>query len=205
LDRDKDALKLRSVFQTMVSSNNLPFHLGTWQSRVEHKLHRWGINGLRRVYVEIFIKNFAKLGKEVAPRVAAATWSLAWNRWCTARRFQKKAPCVLGCGSGDDSAEHYFGCRVGRIAGHKCLRLYDVDYPTRKASMLGARKFHNNEEQARWSILVYGMYMATNRARGSPNESRLVNDAIEEVIQFVRRATEGHTKSQKLLGRLWTT
>ena len=71
--------------------------------------------------------------------------------------------------------------------------------------MLGARKFQNDEEQARWAILVYGMYMATNRARGSPLESRCAKDAIEEVIQFVRRATEGHTKSQAIIGRLWNT
>jgi exonuclease III len=205
LDREEDALKLRAVFQTIVSSNNLPFHLATWAPRVEHKLRRWGIAGLRRIYVATFIKNSASLGKMVAPRVAAATWSLAWNRWCTARRFQKTATCVLGCGNGDDSAEHYFGCRVGRVAGHKHLRLHDVDYPTRKASMLGARKFQNEEEQARWAILVYGIFMATNRARGSPLEPRCDSDAVEEVSQFMRRATEGHTKSQALVGRLWST
>jgi hypothetical protein len=203
LDPDEDALKLRSVFQTIVSSNNLPFHLATWLPRVEHKLQRWGIAGIRRTFVAAFIKNSASLGKLVAPRVAAATWSLAWNRWCTARRFQKTATCVLGCGSGEDSAEHYIGCRVGRIAGHNFLRLHDVDYPTRKSSMLGALRFQNDGEQARWAILVYGIYRATNRARGSPLEPRCTKDAIEEVIQWMRRATEGHTKSQAMIGRLW--
>jgi hypothetical protein len=69
--------------------------------------------------------------------------------------------------------------------------------------MLGARRFHNTREQASWSILVYGIYMATNRARSSPNEPRSSDNAIEEVIQFVRRAAEGHIKTQKLLAHLW--
>jgi hypothetical protein len=202
-DHAKDALKVRSCFQTVVASKNLSHYLGDWNTRVEHKLRRWKIVGTRRHCTDAFITNFAALGKEVAPKVAAAAWSLAWNRWCTARRFQGTAPCVLGCGCGEDSAEHYVGCSVGRKAGLKFLRIADCDYESRKISMLGARRFLNTKEQACWAILVYGIYMATNRARNSDHAVRSADCAVEEVIQFIRRAAEGHRKTLKLVGSLW--
>eukprot|EP00972_Heterocapsa_arctica_P041151 6065929-Heterocapsa_arctica.AAC.1 len=61
------------------------------------------------------------MAKIVAPRVASSAWSLLWNRWVTARRFQGTAACVFGCARGDDAIEHYFGCRVVRAAGWKSL------------------------------------------------------------------------------------
>ena len=89
----------------------------------------------------------------VAPRVAAAVWGLAWNRWCTARRFQKKDRCMLGCGRGEDSAEHYMGCSIARKVGWAVLKLPENgDYEERKKSMLGAAG-RSKEKKTCWHYL----------------------------------------------------
>jgi hypothetical protein len=89
----------------------------------------------------------AGINKLVAPRVAAAVWGLAWNRWCTARRFQKQDRCLLGCEDCCDSAEHYVGCRVARKVGWRALRLPEGnDYEQRKKLWLTAADCMNTAE-----------------------------------------------------------
>ena len=74
----------------------------------------------------------------------------------------------------------------------------------KEISMLGARRSLDVKEQACWARLVYGIYMATNRARNADHATRSADCAVEEVIQFIRRSAEGHRKTLKLLGSLWT-
>ena len=71
--------------------------------------------------------------------------------WCTARRFQGRAPCVLGCPTGDDSGEHYMGCRFVREAGWRMLRLDPKEaYEDRKKkSMLAADRRNRDERMLR--------------------------------------------------------
>eukprot|EP00972_Heterocapsa_arctica_P057560 8491529-Heterocapsa_arctica.AAC.1 len=88
------------------------------------------------------------MARIVAPRVASSAWSLLWNRWVTARRFQSVAACVFGCSRGDDALEHYFGCSVVRAAGWKALKLVG-NYSERKRAMLNVHRFDCNEEQTR--------------------------------------------------------
>ena len=70
--------------------------------------------------------------------------------------------------------------------------------------MLGARRFVDVKEQACWAILLYGIYMATNRARNSYLAIRSADCAVEELIQFIRRSAEGHRKTHELLGAMRT-
>jgi hypothetical protein len=116
---EEGRIRLRVSFQREVVKLNMPFFLGNWEERVLHKLKRWHILGNRHRPTDIFMANFRKLGRLVAPRVAAAMWSLAWNRWCTSRRFQAHSPCTLGCGNGTDSVEHYLNCSVVRDVGRR--------------------------------------------------------------------------------------
>eukprot|EP00973_Karenia_brevis_P004311 590785-Karenia_brevis.AAC.1 len=45
--------------------------------------------------------------------VTAACIKTALNGWCTARRFQQsQIQCRFGCGSRQDSIEHYLQCRI---------------------------------------------------------------------------------------------
>jgi hypothetical protein len=66
------------------------------------------------------------MGQLVPPRVTAAVFGTAWNRWCTARRFQKRScqinTCKLGCGgNAEDSIEHYSRCSIMKACHDKEL------------------------------------------------------------------------------------
>jgi hypothetical protein len=109
---------------------------------------------------------------------------------------------LLGCGRGVDSIEHYIGCKVGRIAGRKLLRI-DDEYEGRKAKMIAASKFSSSQEQASWAILVYGIYMATNHRRHGSGCITNVDVSVQEVLQFCKHAADGHPQTGRLLNTVW--
>ena len=76
-DIEKERNRLRGCFQGEAARACLNTFLDSWESRVEHKLERWKIEGVRRKYRDIFICNLANLRTLVAPRVAAAVWGMA--------------------------------------------------------------------------------------------------------------------------------
>jgi hypothetical protein len=201
-DADKDRKKLHGVFQGEVATMNVKNYLDRWEYRIDHKLRRWKLDGNRHHVRNNLINNLQRLGKVVAPRVASAMWGLVWNRWCTARRFQSRASCLLGCGQGDDSIEHYIGCCVGRDVGTRLLRV-DGDYQYRKLSLLGVRRYTDDNEQSCWAILAYGLYMATNHKRSRPRTHSTLEVSVQEVMQYCRQASEGHRATSKLLSSRW--
>lgn len=181
---------------------------GRWEARVERKLHRWSIAGVRRIYQDQFIKNMKACGKDVAPRVAAAVWGMAWNRWCTARRFQHRGTCVLGCDRGsfnpEDAIEHYWSCEVGKVVGRSMLRV-EGGREQRKQSMLNVRAFRHKEERVCWHLLVYGLYMASNQARHENGPRWSLRTGVEAVKQHIRNGVEGHAPSRAILNGRWKT
>ncbi len=197
-DAQKDQKRVRAEFQREAAKAILPLYLDNWHTRVLHKLVRWKLLGNRHHHADRAINNLKMLGKLVAPRVAAATWGLLWNRWCTARRFQSSAPCVLGCGKGQDSIEHYWFCPVVRETGRKMLRI-DGEADLRKANMLGVAKFVNDEEHACWALLTYAVYMTTNANRKHGGHT----GKVQEMMQHVRQAVEGHKSSAACLRARW--
>jgi hypothetical protein len=198
IDIRREQQKIRAEFQKEVAKATLPFFLDNWHNRIAHKLARWKLPGNRHHHAERTMLNLQKMGKLVAPRVAAATWGLVWNRWCTARRFQARAPCVLGCGKGEDSIEHYWCCPVAREAGRKLLRI-DAEADQRKASMLCATRFVSDDEQTCWALLTYAIYMATNATRKHGGHT----GKVQEVMQHVRQAVAGHKRSTACLTARW--
>ena len=127
-------------------------------------------------------------------------WSSVWNRWCTARRFQKNGPCLLGCLNRCDSIEHYMGCKVVRQVGWKVLRLQpDNDYEERKRLWLGVTSWTNTREATCWYLLVYAVYMTTNGRRNSKEKG----GEEEELKQHLRNAVEGHPKSAEVARGRW--
>ncbi len=82
------------------------------ESRIRHKLSRWRLPGMPRANAVRMQRNLQRLGGLVPPRVCAAVFGTAWNRWCTRRRFQQRASssniCKFGCSLRfEDSLEHY--------------------------------------------------------------------------------------------------
>ena len=102
----------------------------------------------------------------VPPRVHCSVLSTVWNRWTTARRFQSRGPCLLGCGEceGDDIA-HYCSCAVTQELCKRRLRLDPSVYATLHAWLLVHPYIRTKEDLTSLSLLQYGIYTVTNGRR----------------------------------------
>ena len=127
---DATAARVRRRFQGAVRD---ALHTQVFQRphhRVREKFDRWQLDGLPRVVADRFLDRLVRLKRLFPPRVIAAVFSTAWNRWCTERRFQRRnGPhnrCVLGCGGdAEDSIEHYSRCFAIRRFHQGFLRIAD--------------------------------------------------------------------------------
>ena len=85
--------------------------------RMRHKLARWNLDDVPRTMAERAVTNLMRLSKLVPQRVVANALRTLFNGWATHRRMAslcgcQRSACVLGCGSGEDSIEHYSRCGV---------------------------------------------------------------------------------------------
>ena len=85
---------------------------GALHMHARRKLDRWHIDVLPGRRVDRWIAGITAVKDLVPPRVLAAGIRAAFNGWPTSRRFQSAGCCVLNCGTGADSIEHYAYCRV---------------------------------------------------------------------------------------------
>eukprot|EP00972_Heterocapsa_arctica_P044596 6580655-Heterocapsa_arctica.AAC.1 len=65
--------------------------------------------------------------------------------------------------------------------------------------MLSVSRYANNDEQAKWCMLIYGVYMATNALRGVSADQRNCEGAAQEICQHVRQGADCHHKSSRCL------
>ncbi|CAK0872959.1 unnamed protein product, partial [Prorocentrum cordatum] len=187
-DVERDRKMLKTNFQREASKLNPPRFLGCWGARLACELKRWRLQESRHTLVRRRRDSLQRLGDLVAPRVAAAAWGLAWNRWCTARRHQGERACVLRCGASSDSIEHYVGCAVGRAAGGRFLRLHG-DCARHLRRFLGVARCTDDAERTCWAVLAHALHMVTNRRRYLPEPpSGGAEVAIQEEMQQCRGA-----------------
>ena len=165
-----------------------------------HKLSHWGFRD--RLSTERSLKRLQELQGAVPPRVMAAVIGLVWNKWPTARRQQRRGmPCLLGCGTGEDSVEHYCCCRVSRTAGSKWLGIqYRVSQPIQHWTLAAPQCAEADETRDWWSkvaLLEYAVMRTTNSARhrGGLQEE----DALRAVRQGLLEAVRGHPRAANLL------
>jgi hypothetical protein len=175
------------------------------EERIRAKLVRWRLPGPPAHVAERVRCRLTSLANLVTPRVAAACFSTIWNRWTTARRFQKRHRqvnhCMLGCeGGAEDSIEHYCRCSTVRSVAAKYLRLWpDMDLQT---FMLADARLQNDDSLICVAIIIYATFMATNRFRQEGGASqRVANDALE---QYCRNAVKGHLRSQRVVDSRWS-
>jgi hypothetical protein len=173
--------------------------------RVREKLERWKLPGTPRVVADRFLRHIAQLGHLVPPRVIAAVFSTAWNRWCTARRFQHRNRacnhCRLGCGGGaEDSIEHYSRCRAVREFHATVLNLQD-DWLL--PFWLGTHNSQGNDADllACGAIGAFAVYSVTNVARHGGSFSHA--EAKHALGQAAKEATLGHGKALRILSSRW--
>ena len=142
----------------------------------------------------------------VSPRVCAACFSTIWNRWTTARRFQRRHlacnRCALGCeGGAEDSVEHYVHCPVVAHVASRYLRLRINFNNAKSLFLLSHTTCEDSTTLSCAAILVYATYCATNHYRQKGGAS--FGTAADALEQHCRQAVEGHSSSAALLDGRW--
>ena len=99
--------------------------------------------------------------------------SVASFQWCTARRFQASAPCLLGCGANaGDAIEHYAVCPVvWRVAARKG-RLRIAEPSLSRFMILSCA---HDEEMILLAVNIFAVYSATNTVRNACREHEIEN------------------------------
>ena len=164
---------VKKGFQRQVRMRLLARHCPDAEERLRHKLKRWRFDGIPRLLVCRSIQRLRRLRSLVPPRVGAAVFSTLWNRWTTARRFQRRASrdnrCVMGCaGHAEDSLEHYGRCKVILNFACRRLNLRFADNDALPHWMLVAEGSPSDDipdVQIRTSVMLYAAYRATNTLR----------------------------------------
>jgi len=205
LSKDEEIAALRQELKESVSSGLERHVLPHPHNRVRQKLERWKLSGPPRVVADRFLCRISKLGALVPPRVVAAVFSTAWNRWCTARRFQKRDRacnnCCLGCGGGaEDSIEHYSRCKAVRDFHNSVL---NIQAEWLLPFWLGVHSSQGYDEEllACGAIGAFAVYMVTNKARHGGFLSTA--EAKQALHQAAKEAVLGHRKAVKILSTRW--
>jgi hypothetical protein len=141
--------------------------------------------------------------------VSSAVLSTIYNRWATARRFQRRAQlcnrCVLVCpGDAEDSIEHYVRCHAVRSFASSFLNLSFSHADAVEEFVLASectRWTANTRDLSMLAILIYSVYRATNAARAQGNVSPTF--AKQMLGQYAKEAVRGHRMSSQLLDRGW--
>ena len=172
--------------------------------RIRHKLSRWQLPGVPRQLADAFQTSLGRLRRLVPPRVVAAVFSTAWNRWCTFRRFHQRGDagnfCRLGCGGGaEDSIEHYSRCRVMRHFHATSLRIDAESLLPHWSGVHAGRQ--DDELLAKGALGAYAAYRATNSTRATGAVTAAA--AGRALQQALREAAIGHRTSERCLARIW--
>ena len=179
---------------------------------MRHNFDRWfkGMSPLLsdppRYVADRFLGRRKRIQALVPPRVCAAAFSTGWNRWCAARRWQRRDQpcnvCLLGCGgNAEDSVEHYARCQVVLKFHRHMLRIRN--FPLLEA-WLGTQSGNvSDAELALGAIGAYATYVSTNKARHMGRISP--NKALRALQQAAREAVSGHERAMTLLDNVWSS
>jgi hypothetical protein len=189
--------------------------------RVREKMERWVLGDpLRHMSMQLTVKNLTPawtsrktlhnlhlLNQLVTPRVVAACFSTLWNRWTTARRYQRRSHysnvCQLGCGGGaEDSIEHYARCSQVRLVGGRQFRLRPDDQVSLHTFVLCNPHIETQQQLIAAALLVYATYRATNLFRHSSIPTPEV--AYDALVQFAREGARGHQLSARTFDEMWS-
>ena len=174
---------------------------GHW---TREKLSRWGLRDRRQA--DRSLARLRSLGSEVPPRVMAATIGCIWNRWPTARRLQRRGyPCLLGCGVGEDSIQHYACCRLTRDAACRWLGIrYRFSGPF-EHWMLAAPTCVEIEGTPKWwghiALLLYSVQRVTISLRHARDPPLVEAEVRRALRQGLVEGARGHPAATRLLSR----
>ena len=181
------------------------------EHRMRHKLARWRLPLLSRISATRALARLSLLGRCAPPRIRAAVLSTMWNRWVTARRFQRSNTCCLGCSvDAHDSIEHYSCCPVIRRVADSDLRLVMRPWPQAMGDFLLLTHPECRDHTVsparitlRMAFLVTAAYHVTNSARN--NLPRNDAEAVSMLRQSLWEAVRNHPGTEQELHTIWTT
>jgi len=194
----------------------------TWQRRVvramrpdgapalahaRRRLDRWAIPLLPGRRVARLVNICGLIVAKGTPRIAAAFIRTAFNGWCTARRFQGRAGCLLACPGGHDSIEHYAVCPV---FARFCAQRAGLATPAAERRLecflnLGRsvllRRDLNTPEHAHLlrALAVYSLYRVQAAVRAGDLTPAAAPGALPHML---REGARGHAGLEALLYRL---
>ena len=135
------------------------------------------------------------------PRVSAAALSTLWNRWCTARRFQRVAACVLGCADQEDSIEHHVNCPHVRKFAASFLGLAIAGAQGMEFFMLADAALDDETVLTKDGILIYAVFRVTESLR---RQRAGDNGELQHMLQQTARNTvRGHLRTARVLDNAW--
>ena len=201
------ALRVRARFQSSATRLLRMQSAYDAQARMRARLERWKLPGFPRVVARKALLHLRQVRALAPPRVGAAVLSTMWNRWTTARRFQKSGKCVFGCSpTACDSIEHYACCTVVREVALRHLRLRLRAPPDAVADFVLADTIplqpHPQSVLTRLALLIYAVYSAFNAARHQPDTTPAV--AAGMMHQAILQGAQGHRAAERVLRELWT-
>jgi hypothetical protein len=192
-------------FQKAVRKHIIKRTMPDAEERMRSKLKRWRLPKLPRVAATRALAGLRTLRALVPPRVSAAVLSTMWNRWTTARRFQRRARCTLGCSlSAEDSIEHYCRCPVVRTVASERLGVHDIDGSFLQLFTLVANELRSAPRKSRLvraAVLTYATYRSTQAARCTGGWT--MERATESMVQYIKEAVRGHAVATRLVDRWW--
>ena len=202
----QDLDKVQKQFQRKVSQTLEHSESPSPIDRVRVRLERWQLGPNRRLTAERFLYHLEALRALTPPRVSAAVFSTGWNRWCTARRHQRRHHavnrCLLGCGGmAEDSVEHYSRCAAVRTFHDSTLRIRE-DWLL--PGWLGTQATAIDPvTRTLWAVGAYAVYRTTNAARQRGHLSH--GQAVAALKQAAKEGVLGHTKACLALDSVWAT
>ena len=192
--------RVRRLFQATISRTLRQQADYDPQERTRHKIQRWNLPYHPGPTAARILRRLHTLRDLVPPRVSAATFSAIWNRWTTARRFQRKGRCLFGCQQpAQDSLEHYSTCAVIRTAANTHLRLTWNTGSFALADFLLAQPetSTNLVRLAKQAILLYAVYTVSNTIR---HGTQIGHDQGPYMLQQAFwEAVTGHAKAIQAL------
>ena len=181
--------------------------------RIRYKMERWRthIAALPPRHARYIMGVAAAMAKLVAPKVRAACFRTWWNGWCTGRRFQQESRCLLGCGRGADSIEHYSVCEVTKTVARRKMKANDDSFGM-AAWLWADNKTDRNSLMTR-GLLIYATYVSTNQIRNNNHlhmlqlevaPEELSGNVFEDIVEHnLKVGVAGHATSSQWFSRLW--
>ena len=185
----------RQQWQRVCYNHLVPDFTEAFLRHFRRRLERWAIALLPGRRVDRAVEVLQEVWRTTTPRILAALLRTMCNGWVTARRMQESRPCILLCGRGHDSIEHYAHCHVSRTVTMRKLRLPDIAPPDRLQHLLGLGAATARDRTVR-AIALYALYSTHCALRHGHRSPVRMADLL---LQLSREGVRGHAGATRML------